>query len=172
MPPPSLPTSRKSSDLGWASRNKTLWLSLFHYSPSCGHAITSIGSDQLSCGVRDVLRFFFSSLILLIPGSSHISSTGVYGLGWLHIYIYKSYVASLVPPPDCTSAAWGGMDLDRNSEKALGLWIVHVRAQSSYFSLISFSQDWSKWVFLNSSRVKRNAWCFGKAGAGKCRQRP
>lgn len=90
----------------------------------------------------------------------------------MYVHTTHTHTPSLVPPPDCTSAAWGGMDLDRNSEKALGPWIVHARIQSSYFSLISFSQDWRKWVFLNSSRVKRNAWCFGKAGAGKCRQRP
>lgn len=57
------------------------------------------------------------------------------------------------------------------SEKALGLQ-CHVRAQCGYFGLTSFSQDWNMWVFLNGSRVKRNAWCFGKAGAGTCSQEP
>lgn len=44
------------------------------------HAITSMGSDELSCGVRDVLRLCFSSLI--ISGFSHISSVGLCGHRW------------------------------------------------------------------------------------------
>ena len=41
--------------------------------------------------------------------------------------------------------------------------LVAVGAHSSYFSLlVSFSQDWSTWVFFNSSREERNASCFGK----------
>lgn len=41
--------------------------------------------------------------------------------------------------------------------------LVAMGAHSSYFSLlVSFSQNWNMWVLLNSSRGKRNAWCFGK----------
>lgn len=85
-----------------------------------------------------------------------------------------SYMAAYVHPlwSHPCSAPQAGMGLEPYSEKALGLQPVHARAQSSYFSLTSFSQDWNMWVFLNSSRVKRNAWCFGKAGAGKFRQGP
>lgn len=56
------------------------------------------------------------------------------GLGGYIAFIHThTHTPSLVPPLYCTSAAWGGMDLDRNSEKALVLRIVRARAQSQLF---------------------------------------
>ena len=88
-----------------------------------------------------------------MSGSSPVLPTGFMGTqGW-------------TPPPvplrSILSLGW-----DRSSEQSpeLGFGLlVAERARTSYFSLlVSFSQDWSMWVFLNSSRGKRNALCFGK----------
>lgn len=54
-----------------------------------------------------------------------------------------------------------GLGWDRSSGNSLGLdfgLLVAEGAHSTYFSLlVSFSQDRSMWVFLNSSKGKRNA---------------
>lgn len=88
-----------------------------------------------------------------MSGTSQMPCTGLGRQWWPHIL----HPSQEYPPHTQLSVPRQGFrDVGRFSQ-ILSRSSGYSRMQSSYFSLlISFSQEWSMWAFLTSSRVKRN----------------